>query len=105
VRRNHATASLLAGGFVSGASLFALAVWVVSMIVGRHYSALVYVVAGVIGGGVGMGLLPYVSLVRSDGADAEIVASRGRRGRADAPIEGAEAVDERELEGRALHGH
>jgi hypothetical protein len=65
-------------------------------------SLLVYVVAAVIGSGVGMGLLPFLSLARQDGADAEIVRNR-RPGRADAPIEGAEAIDE----GRAVRsgGH
>ncbi len=40
-----------------------------------------------------MGLLPFLSLARQDGEDAAIVRSR-RAGAADAPIEGAEAIDE-----------
>jgi hypothetical protein len=40
-----------------------------------------------------MGILPFLTLARQDGTDAEIVRRR-RPGRADAPIEGAEAIDE-----------
>jgi hypothetical protein len=103
VKRNHTAFGLLALGFVVGAALFALGVWIVSLIADRHYSTLVYIVAAVIGGGIGLGLFPYVSLARSDGADASIVKNRGRRGRADAPIEGAEAIDEGRVPRTAGH--
>ena len=96
-RRNRNSLRLLAGGALLGAAIFAVAVWIVGTIVGDGYSPLVYVVAAVVGGGVGMGLLPFLSLARQDGRDAEIVKNR-RPGRADAPIEGAEAIDE----GRAV---
>jgi hypothetical protein len=95
--RNRSSLALLSGGALLGAAAFALAVWIIGMIVGDSYSLLVYLVAAVVGGGVGMGLLPYLALERQDGADAEIVRNR-RPGRADAPIEGAEAIDE----GRAV---
>jgi hypothetical protein len=93
-RRDRVAAHLLAAGATGGAALFAVAVWIVSLIDGIGYSALVYIVAAVIGGGVGLAILPFISLARSDGADAETVRHRGRRGRADAPVEGAEAIDD-----------
>jgi hypothetical protein len=95
--RNRSSLALLSAGALLGAAVFALAVWIIGMILGASYSLLVYLVAAVVGGGVGMGLLPFLSLARQDGADAEIVRNR-RPGRADAPIEGAEAIDE----GRAV---
>jgi hypothetical protein len=95
--RNRSSLLLLSAGALLGAAVFALAVWIIGMILGASYSLLVYLVAAVVGGGVGMGLLPFLSLARQDGTDAEIVRNR-RPGRADAPIEGAEAIDE----GRAV---
>jgi hypothetical protein len=92
-RRNRATGVLLAGGAVSGAVLFAVVVLIVRLIHGSGYSPLVYVVAAVVGGAIGLAILPYISLERADGADADAVRRRGRRGRADAPVEGAEATD------------
>jgi hypothetical protein len=92
-RRNRTSLSLLMGGMVLGAAIFAVVLWIIAMIVDQHYSALVYIIVAVVGGGVGLGLLPYLSLARQDGRDAEIVKQR-RPGRADAPIEGAEAIDE-----------
>ena len=91
--RNRSSLALLSAGALLGAAVFALAVWIIGMILGASYSLLVYLVAAVVGGGVGMGLLPFLSLARQDGTDAAIVRNR-RPGRADAPIEGAEAIDE-----------
>jgi hypothetical protein len=100
--RSKSSLRLLAGGALLGAALFAIVVLAVSRVSGDGYPAIVYIVAAVIGGGVGMGLLPFISLARQDGEDAAIVADR-RPGPADAPIEGAEAIDE----GRAVRsgGH
>jgi hypothetical protein len=92
-RRNRISLGLLGGGLVLGAVVFAVVLWVIAMIVDQHYSALVYIIVAFVGGGVGMGILPFLSLARQDGRDAEIVKQRSH-GRADAPIEGAEAVDE-----------
>jgi hypothetical protein len=92
-RRNRTSLRLLMGGMVLGAAIFAVVLWIIAMLVDQHYSALVYIIVAVVGGGVGLGLLPYLSLARQDGRDAEIVKQR-RPGRADAPIEGAEAIDE-----------
>jgi hypothetical protein len=101
-RRNRSSLGLLGAGLVLGAGLCALALWIVAMIVDQHYSAIVYIIVAFVGGGVGMGLLPFLALARQDGRDAAIVKQR-RPGRADAPIEGAEAIDE----GRAVRsgGH
>ncbi len=96
-RRDTHSLRLLLGGALLGAIVFALGVFVVGTIAGGGYPPVVYAVAAVIGGGLGMGLLPFVSLARQDGEDAAIVANR-RPGPADAPIEGAEAIDE----GRAV---
>jgi hypothetical protein len=96
-RRNRHSLALLSGGLVLGAAAFAVALWIIAMIVDQHYSALVYIIVAVVGGGVGMAILPFLSLARQDGRDAEIV-KRRRPGPADAPIEGTEAIDE----GRAV---
>jgi hypothetical protein len=100
--RSKRSLRLLAGGATLGAVLFAVVVQAISRVAHDHYSAIVYIVAAIIGGGVGMGLLPFLTLARQDGEDAAIVAAR-RPGPADAPIEGAEAIDE----GRAVRsgGH
>jgi hypothetical protein len=96
-KRNRSSLALLSAGALIGAAIFAIGVWIVGMVADNGYSTIVYVIAAVIGGGVGMGLLPFLALARQDGRDAEIVKSR-RPGPADAPIEGAEAIDE----GRAV---
>jgi hypothetical protein len=94
-KRRDATFFALVGlGMVLGAVVGLLGVWVLAEIVGKHYSPFVYVVVAVIGAGVAPAITPYLSLARSDGADATTVKSRGRRGQADTPIEGAEAVDQ-----------
>lgn len=92
-RRARNSLRLLIGGLVLGAAGFALVLWIIAMIVDQHYSALIYVLVAVIGGAVGMGILPLLSAAHHDGQDAGIVEQR-RPGRADAPIEGAEAIDE-----------
>jgi hypothetical protein len=92
-RRNRHSLGLLTGGMVLGAGLFALVLWIIAMSASQHYSAVAYVVVAAVGAGVGAALMTYLTLERQDGRDAEIV-KRRRRGRADAPIEGAEAVDE-----------
>jgi hypothetical protein len=92
-RRNRISLGLLSGGMALGAGLFALVFWIIAMLVGQDHSAVAYIVVAAVGAGVGAALLPYLTLVRQDGRDAEIV-KRRRRGRADTPIEGAEAVDE-----------
>jgi hypothetical protein len=91
-RRNRISLGLLTAGLVLGAAAFALALWILSLIFDQHFGAVVYLIVAFVGGGVGMALLPYLTLARQDGRDAGIVRQR-RRGRADAPIEGAEAVD------------
>ncbi|MEO9175256.1 MAG: hypothetical protein ABI317_07045 [Gaiellales bacterium] len=93
-RRDHVAAGQLVGGAVGGAVLFVLVVVIVRLIHGAGYSPLVYIVAAVVGGGAGMVILPYLSLARADGADANVVRNRAPRGQADTPIEGAEAVDD-----------
>jgi hypothetical protein len=93
-RRDRAFFSLVGLGMVGGAGAGALVVWVLAEIVGQHYSPFVYIVVAVIFAGVVAGIVPYLSLARSDGADAGAVASRGRRGAADAPLEGAQAADD-----------
>ena len=98
--RNHRALHLLAIGMTAGFALFAAGVWVASLIGDRHFPVIAYLVVGVIGSGIGLVLLPYIALARSDGEDAGIVRRRSRRGRADAPVEGAEAADE----GRAPAG-
>jgi hypothetical protein len=101
-RRSRSSFRHLAGGALLGAALFALVAWGISMVTGDGFPVLLYVIALGVGSGVGMGLLPFLSLARQDGTDAEIVRRR-TPGRADAPIEGAEAIDE----GRAVRsgGH
>jgi hypothetical protein len=92
-KRDLATWGLWALGMVAGAAAFALGLAIYAAIAGRHYSAFPYLLVAAIGAGVLPGILPYLSLARSDGADAGIVRSRGRRGQADTPVEGAQAVD------------
>jgi hypothetical protein len=93
-RRNRMARGLLVGGAVGGAVLFAVVVLIVRLIDGNGYSPLVYIVAALVGGAIGLAILPFLSLERADGADADIVRGRGRRGQADAPLEGAEAADD-----------
>jgi hypothetical protein len=92
-KRDLATWGLWAMGVVAGAIAFALGLWIYALIADRHYSAFPYLLVAAIGGGVLPGILPYLSLARSDGTDASVVRSRGRRGQADTPVEGAQAVD------------
>ncbi len=94
-KRTRVTALLFVSGFAVGALLLVLVAWVASSMTDSDASLVVYLVAAFVGGGIGAALLPYVSLARADGDDAAIVRDRDRTGRADAPIEGAEAVDER----------
>jgi hypothetical protein len=101
-KRDLAFLGLLAVGIAAGAGISALAAWVLAEIVGQHYSPFVYVVVAAVGASVLPGLTPYLSLARSDGADAGTVRWRGRRGQADTPIEGAEAADL--ARGAAPHG-
>jgi hypothetical protein len=92
-KRNAATWGLWATGVVAGGAVFALGLWIYALIADRHYSAFPYLLVAAIGAGVLPGILPYLSLARSDGADAGVIRNRGRRGHADTPIEGAQAVD------------
>lgn len=93
-KRDANNRALLLAGIAAGAALFPLGVWIVTLFNGQGYSAFVYIVAAVVGGGVGSVLPPLISLERQDGADAEIVRTRRGRGRADAPVEGAQAADD-----------
>jgi hypothetical protein len=63
---------------VGGFAIADLAVWVASLLGDRHYAVVAYLVAGVIGGVIGLVLLPYAALARSDGEDNVI--ARRRRG-------------------------
>jgi hypothetical protein len=92
-KRDLATWGLWALGVVAGGAIFALGLFIYAAVTGHHYSAFPYLLFAAIGAGVLPGIFPYLSLARSDGADASIVRSRGRRGQADTPIEGAQAVD------------
>ncbi len=92
-RRDLTTVELVGLGAVSGAVLFAVGAWLLGTIADRHYSALVYIVAAAIGAAALAGILPYLSLARSDGADASIVWRRAS-GAADTPADGAEAADQ-----------
>jgi hypothetical protein len=92
-KRDLATWSLWALGVVAGAAAFDLGLFIYGSIADRHFTFLPYLLFAAIGAGVLPGILPYLSLARSDGADASIVRSRGRRGQADAPVEGAQAAD------------
>ncbi len=89
----HRAFHLIVIGFVCGFGIADLAVWVASLLGDRHYPVMAYLVTGMVGSVIGLVLLPYTVLARSDGDDAVIV-KRRRRGRADTPSEGAEAVDE-----------
>jgi hypothetical protein len=89
----------LGSGAVIGPLAFAAGVWIVGTITGHNWSLDVYLIAAVLGIGIGMGLVTYVSLAWQPDDDDVAAGLRGRRGRADAPLEGAEAVDE----GRAPH--
>jgi hypothetical protein len=90
---NHRAFRLLVIGLVCGFGIADLAVWAASLLGDGHYPVIAYLVTGVIGGVIGLVLLPYTALARSDGDD-DVVVKRRRRGRADTPPEGAEAVDE-----------
>jgi hypothetical protein len=92
-KRDLATWSLWALGVVAGAAAFDLGLFIYASITDRHFTFLPYLLFAGIGAGVLPGILPYLSLARSDGADAGVVRRRGRRGQADAPVEGAQAVD------------
>jgi hypothetical protein len=96
-KRDAATWGLWALGVVAGGAAFALGLFIYALVADRHYSVFPYLLFAAIGAGVLPGILPYLSLARSDGADAGIVRSRGRRGQADAPVEGAQAVDSERL--------
>jgi hypothetical protein len=92
--RDRRTLRSVAIGAPVGAVLFVIAVWLISLVGSGHPSALIYVGAAVIGAAVGPVLLPFVTLARADGADADIVAARTPAGsRADAPLEGAQEAD------------
>jgi hypothetical protein len=89
----------LGSGAVAGPILFAAGAWLVGTITGHNWSLDVYLIAAVLGVGIGMGLVTYMSLAFQPDDDDVAAGLRHRRGRADAPIEGAEAVDE----GRTPH--
>jgi hypothetical protein len=80
-------------GSVAGAALFVMILWVIGLVSGRSGGMLFYLFAIVLGLVVGAMLLPYLTLARADGGDADVVNQRARRGRADAPIEGAQQID------------
>jgi hypothetical protein len=88
-----ATGGLWVLGVVAGAALFALCLWISALVFDQHYSVLAYLIVAGIGAGALPGLLPYIAVARADGEDAEIVKRRTGRGTADAPVDGAEAVD------------
>jgi hypothetical protein len=92
-KRDAATWGLWALGVVAGGAVFALGLGIYAVVADRHFGVLAYLLFAGIGAGVLPGIFPYLSLARSDGADAGIVRSRGRRGQADTPIEGAQAAD------------
>jgi hypothetical protein len=101
-RRTRSSLGHLAGGALLGAGLFALVAWGISTVTDDGFPVILYLIALVVGSGVGLGILPFLSFARQDGTDAKIV-KRRTPGPADAPIEGAEAIDE----GRAVRsgGH
>jgi hypothetical protein len=101
-RRNRVSLAHLSGGMVTGAAIFAGILAIIAQLVGQHYGAWTYVIIAIVGSGVGSGIAPLLALARQDGTDNDVVSDR-RPGRADAPIEGAEAIDE----GRAMRsgGH
>jgi MFS family permease len=92
-RRTKAFGSLLAGGFVVGAVAGAIATWIVALIAGDHFSVLTYLIVAAVMGGVAMAIVPFISLARADGHDADIVRTRRMTGGADAPLDGAQSVD------------
>ena len=82
----------IAGSLV-GAVVFVVILWLVGLVSGTNGGLKYYLFAIVLGLIVGGMLLPYLTLERADGGDARLVRQRARRGRADAPIEGAQQVD------------
>jgi hypothetical protein len=90
----------IAGSLV-GAVVFVVILWVIGLVSGRSGGLMFYLFAVVLGLLVGAMLLPYLTLERADGGDARFVRQRGRRGRADAPIEGAQQVDKERAVTRA----
>jgi hypothetical protein len=101
-RRNRVSLAHLSGGMVAGAAIFSGILAIIAQLVGQHYGAWTYVIIAIVGSGVGSGIAPLLALARQDGTDNDVVSDR-RPGPADAPIEGAEAIDE----GRAMRsgGH
>ena len=96
-RRNRVSLAHLGGGMVAGAAIFAGVLAIIAQVFGQHYGAWTYVIVAIVGSGVGSAIAPLIALARQDGTDNDIVSDR-RPGRADAPVEGAEAIDE----GRAV---
>jgi hypothetical protein len=92
-RRLWMFGSMLAGGFVAGAAAGAIATWIVAMLNSTSYSVLTYVVVAAVMGGVCLAIVPFLSLARADGADADIVRARRLSGSADTPVDGAAAID------------
>jgi hypothetical protein len=82
----------IAGSLV-GAVVFAVMLWLIGLVSGRSGGLMFYLFAIGLGLIVGAMLLPYLTLARADGGDARLVSQRARIGRADAPIEGAQQVD------------
>ena len=75
-RRSRSSLRHLAGGALLGAAIFALVAWGISMVTDDGYPVILYLIALVVGAGVGMALLPFLSLARQDGTDAGIVKRR-----------------------------
>jgi hypothetical protein len=99
--RDRRTLRSVAIGAPVGAVLFVIAVWLIGFVASGNPSALIYVGAAVIGAAVGPVLLPFVTLERADGRDADIVAARTPAdGRADAPLEGAQEADHEQSSSR-----
>jgi hypothetical protein len=68
---------------------------------GISYSLLRYLAAAVGGVAAGLAIAPFLPLSRDDGGDAQAVERRHEtRGRADTPIEGAQAADRQRWERR-----
>jgi MFS family permease len=92
-RRTAVFSTLHMGGFALGAGIGLIGTYVATLIADQHYSFLTYLIVAVVMGGVGMALTPFVSLARADGHDADVVRARRMTGSADAPLDGAEAID------------
>ena len=92
-RLNKLTLQFVATGSLLGAVVFIVLAWVIGQVSGTGGGLKFYLFAVVLGLAVGAVLLPYLALERADGHDARVVARRTRRGRADAPIEGAQRAD------------